>query len=305
MARGTIDELGTPQRERTRNHFRRVPCHVVNRPLLLLIEFRLSVPRTGVNGMAQKLQSRRFEYKYIISERAADGIRDFIRGRMTLDEHDDPENPQGYPVCSLYLDSPQLTLYDQTAKGHKNRFKLRIRFYDDNNKGPAFLEIKRRENDVIRKQRVAVTRQGALQILKGGWPVPSMLHKPSGNMDALERFCNLTRSINADGCAYVLYRREAYVSPDSDQLRITLDRELVGGMYHAGSELAIPTAGAHPYVGGVVFEMKFTDRFPPWMHELAQTFNLQRTSVPKYCLCVEALNLARPGWVRKTSRIAT
>jgi hypothetical protein len=250
------------------------------------------------------MQSRRFELKYIISESCADAVRDFLRSHLTLDEHDDPNNPQGYAVCSLYLDSPQMTLYKQTAAGNKNRFKLRVRFYDNDPDGPAFLEIKRRETDVIRKKRATVTRDAALQVLKGAWPTPSMLYKSNREMDALEQFCSLARSLNAEGCAYVLYRREAYVSPESDQLRVTFDRDILGGMYYPGSKLEIPKSGAHARVDGVVLELKFTDRFPPWMHELTQTFHLQKTSVPKYVLCVDALHLSRAGWVRKSSRVA-
>ena len=52
-------------------------------------------------------------------------------------------------ITSLYLDSSALHLYRQTVQGIKNRFKLRIRFYDDNPGNPAFLEIKRRVTDVI------------------------------------------------------------------------------------------------------------------------------------------------------------
>ena len=250
------------------------------------------------------LQARRFELKYLITETCADSIRDYLRGPLTLDEHDDPNNPQGYAVCSLYLDSPRLMLYDQTVKGQKNRFKLRIRFYDNDPDGPAFLEIKRRENDVIRKKRATVTRDAALRILKGAWPSPSMLYKRGREMEALEQFCNLSRSINAEGCAYVHYRREAYVSPESDQLRVTFDRDIVGGFYHAGSKLEIPKNGTAAHVGDVVLELKFTDRYPRWMHDLSQTFNLQRVSVPKYVLCLEALKIARRGWVRKPSRVS-
>ena len=254
--------------------------------------------------MSQKMQSRRFEFKYVISESVANAVREYLRGHLTLDEHDDPDNPLGYVGCSLYLDNPQLTLYTQTLHGHKNRFKLRIRFYDDNDEGPAFLEVKRRENFVIRKKRATVTREAALQIIKGAWASPSMLYKPGVGLDALESFCNLSKSINADGCAYVLYRREAYVCPASDQYRVTFDRGLVGGTYSPGSKLQIPVTGSAPEVGGVVLELKFTDRFPEWMHDLTETFNLQRTSVPKYCLCVESLNISRQGWVRKPTRLS-
>ena len=31
-----------------------------------------------------------------------------------------------YPICSLYLDSPDLALYRQTVAGEKDRFKLRV-----------------------------------------------------------------------------------------------------------------------------------------------------------------------------------
>ena len=39
---------------------------------------------------------------------------------------------------------------------------------------------------------------------------------------------------------------------------------------------------------GCVLEIKFTDRFPSWTQELVQTFNLRRTSMPKYVECVDA-----------------
>ncbi|MCA9262826.1 MAG: polyphosphate polymerase domain-containing protein [Planctomycetales bacterium] len=245
--------------------------------------------------MAIKMQAARFELKYIINEEKMKGIRRYLKGRLTIDEHDDPDNPQGYTVCSLYCDSPTFKLYDQTFQGHKNRFKLRIRFYDNNPNGPAFLEIKRRETDIIRKKRTAVTKRGALQILKGAYPSPSMLYPKGGNLDALNRFCNLARSLDARGAAYIVYTREAYVSPDSDHVRVTFDRDLYGGFYYPGEELYCPADGVRPTVGGIVLELKFTDRFPTWMHELVQIFQLERTSVPKYCLCVESMELLRTG----------
>ena len=50
--------------------------------------------------------------------------------------------PEGYHVHSLYLDSPAYELYHETTEGVKNRFKLRMRFYDDSPEAPVFLEIK-------------------------------------------------------------------------------------------------------------------------------------------------------------------
>ena len=78
----------------------------------------------------QSLQSSRFEYKYYVDEGRARTIRNFIESYLEPDEFLVKFGGIGYPVCSLYLDNSGLLLYDQTMQGQKNRFKLRIRFYD-------------------------------------------------------------------------------------------------------------------------------------------------------------------------------
>jgi hypothetical protein len=107
--------------------------------------------------------------------------------------------------------------------------------------------------------------------------------------------------VGAGPSIYVSYRREAYVSPENNTIRVTMDRQLLGSRYESGTELAMPTHGARPTVGNgdnVVLELKFTDRFPRWMCDLTQHFGLQPISVPKYTLCIDALGLksgAVPG----------
>ena len=92
------------------------------------------------------LQSNRFEFKYIVSEPCAAAVRDFVRSYLEPDPYADPEQGNSYQLSSLYLDTPDLSLYRQTVTGQKNRFKLRIRFYDDNPGSPTLLELKRRVN---------------------------------------------------------------------------------------------------------------------------------------------------------------
>lgn len=245
--------------------------------------------------MAIRMQAARFEMKYLVDSFQVEGIRRYLRGRLVLDENNDPNDLTGYTVCSLYLDGPKFQLYNQTMQGQKNRFKLRIRLYDNNPDAPAFLEIKRRETDIIKKKRAAIKKKAALQIMQGAHPSPTMLFKKNGDMDSLDRFCRLTRNIDAGGAVYVTYKREAYVSPGSDHVRVTFDRELFGGYYRTGSELMVPESGVAPRWSGCVLEMKFTDRFPDWMNEVAQIFGLQRISVPKYVMCVDALGILEGG----------
>ena len=246
------------------------------------------------------LQSNRFELKYLVSEAHAAAVRDFVRGYLVPDPYADPQQGNSYHLSSLYLDTPELSLYQQTVAGQKNRFKLRIRFYDDSPDGPALLELKRRVNAVILKERAMVTWDGVRHLLDGQPPDPSWLLGGNGDArsaDALLNFCNLSDRIGAGPSIYVSYRREAYVLPDNNSVRVTFDRQLLGSSYEHGKRLLLPMHGARPRIGNgdkVVLELKFTNRFPEWMHELALLFGLQRTSVPKYILYIDALGI-RPG----------
>ncbi len=249
------------------------------------------------------LQSSRFEFKYVIDEQCAAAVRAFVQSHLEPDDFADPDHGNSYRISSLYLDNSELFLYRQTVAGEKNRFKLRIRFYDNNPNGPAFLEIKRRVNNVILKQRARVSREGVFHLLGGEALDQSWLMGNNGDVragEALLDFCNLSDSFSAAGSIYVSYRREAYVSPNSNSIRVTFDRQLLGSPYERGTSLSLPTQGASPDVGNgdkVILEMKFTDRFPEWMGDLVQAFNLHRTSVPKYVHCIDTMGI-RPGHSR-------
>ena len=71
----------------------------------------------------------------------------------------------------------------------------------------------------------------------------------------------------------------------------------MGTPHKQGDGLILPSLGTHPEVGNgdiVVLELKFTDRFAAWMRTLVEEFNLQRTSVPKYVHCINAMGI-KPG----------
>lgn len=246
------------------------------------------------------LQANRFELKYVISEQCAQGVRDFVRSYLVPDEFNPPQGG-GYQVNSVYLDNPGLELCNATIEGHKNRFKLRIRFYDDSPTSPVFFEIKRRANDAILKERARVQRPACARLLSGHWPGHTDLVKYSPkSFDSLRRFCDLRNQIQASGKAIVTYDREAYVTPDSDSVRVTFDRNLRTVPF-VGEFRASRSDWTYPKIDGTVLELKFTERFPIWMRNLVRVFNLQRGSMPKYVECVTSLGvrpraLARGGW---------
>jgi hypothetical protein len=239
---------------------------------------------------ADRLLSSRFEMKYIIREEQAARVREFVRCYMELDEHGAGRSNYSYPVHSLYLDSDDLHLYWRTINGDKNRYKLRVRFYNDDPKTPAFFEIKRRQNNCIIKHRAAVWRHLVAGVLAGQVPSPSDFAAYSQKQEmALLEFIERMESIDAKPKAHVAYLREAYLPADGNTARVTLDRAVriepqFGGRLSA--QMADPT-----FVWGdpVILELKFTDRYPLWFREMVEACGLIQCSAAKYVAGIELL----------------
>ncbi len=250
---------------------------------------RMSMPNSD------KLQSSRYEFKYLVSQRQAEEIRHFVQCYLQPDGFTRGREGIGYPVHSLYFDSPDLMTCWAVLQGEKNRFKIRVRFYDDNPESPLFLEIKRRQNLVILKQRAAVKRSCADRLLAGEWLERSDLYiDDEKNFRAMYNFCELVQAIDARPAAYTSYFREGYERAEDNEQRVTFDRDLRAGPYTGSIDISELERWAKPDVNGVVLELKYTEVHPRWMQELVETFNLQRTSVPKYVECVTLLRSQLP-----------
>ena len=89
--------------------------------------------------------------------------------------------------------------------------------------------------------------------------------------------------------AYVSYLREAYVTAHDNSVRVTFDRLIHGTPFDGKFDMndSAPEQQAYPDIGGIVLELKFTDRFPNWLRQMAQ-------AMAKYVKCVEALFHQRP-----------
>jgi hypothetical protein len=234
----------------------------------------------------------RYERKFVVTEATARAVREFVASYLVPDEHMTGEGPDGYRVCSLYLDTPHLGLYRQSQQGVKNRYKLRIRFYDEGPDSPAYLEIKKRTTETVHKLRAVVTKQAAAQFLRGGYLGDAdLLSNGDASHRAVTEFCACRDRLNAEGVAFVSYRREALVSESAEGVRVTFDRHVVGHRYQGGCGLAAPAEVSEPVTRGVVLELKYNGRAPRWMHDLVTTLSLQRLSFPKYVHCVDALRI--------------
>jgi hypothetical protein len=233
-------------------------------------------------------------------------VADFLSSYLRPSEHNGSGPIRGHPVISLYLDSPDFFFFRQAFTGLKNRMKLRIRFYDDEWKRPAFLEIKRRVSEVICKDRAMMTRDGVREILTAGWPNQpyraDWTHLIHGKrrQDVNDDFWMFANTARAFGSIYVSYYREIYESPEDEELRVTLDRYIHGSRYDGSGRMQVPKRGWRPYLppylapfrkDGVILELKFDNQAPRWMFDLVKIFNLRQVAVCKYVACMYAQQL--------------
>lgn len=218
----------------------------------------------------------RYECKYLVAPKQAEAIRKFAQAFVAPDPYAANLEGYRYSICSLYLDSSDLSLYRQTVEGTKNRFKLRVRTYGDDALDPVFFEVKRRMNGVVIKSRSKTSRDRALEYL---------MRRRSGH-GGLEEFANLSRLTSARPSLRVRYVREAYESP-VDRVRVTFDTELQHSITTSPNISHNGPGWARTPIDGVILELKFTDQFPSWVRELIDRFQLQRTSIAKYVMSVD------------------
>ncbi|MBL8756720.1 MAG: polyphosphate polymerase domain-containing protein [Planctomycetes bacterium] len=230
----------------------------------------------------------RFECKFVVPESTAAAVFRRVQPFVAPDPYGADRPDHSYTIASLYLDSPTLRLYHETVDGQSERFKLRVRTYDDDPKTPLFLEVKRRHDRVVQKLRCPIPRH-LLPAVLAGEPVdlPGSSPTKQRSLAEFQRLMLLARAIPR---TTVKYQRQAYVGLDDPEVRVTGDRRLCAVTetaprvrVHDPDYRTVPTHG-------VVLELKFTDRMPPWMADAIRALDLRRRSFSKYCTSVDALN---------------
>ncbi|MEZ6037607.1 MAG: polyphosphate polymerase domain-containing protein [Planctomycetota bacterium] len=229
----------------------------------------------------------RHEHKFLLPEAQALRALERVAGLLEPDRHAATKPGHSYPIASLYLDSPTDQLRGETLSGLCDRFKLRIRTYDDQPQSPLFLEIKSRRDRVVLKDRCALPRDLLPALLRG--EVDALPEMAPRQRHALDEFLRKMRTRRARPRCTVRYDRQAYVGRDDPDVRVTIDRRLRTIAETQPRVLIDDPRYRQVHLHGVVMEIKFTDRCPAWLAEAVRALGLSRRSFSKYATCAAAL----------------
>lgn len=244
----------------------------------------------------------RLELKFLIDEVQAARIRSDISPYCVADKHS-RLRAQGYPISSLYLDSPSLAFHRAKERGDSERIKLRVRTYSDTS--PATLEIKRRRSNVIDKTRGSVDRDRVEDVAGGAF-------QSSGGPCFLDDFATVVATAGALPTLTVRYEREAYESTVDEYARVTFDRRIA--VRPTSSWDLLPGDDdwclfdehwrTNLCTAPVVMEVKCqTDSLPIWVIDLVRRNDLCQSSFSKYSIGVH-LTQQRNGAEMTRSRSA-
>jgi len=235
--------------------------------------------------VVDRVMGCRYELKYVISEAKAEALTQFIKPYLQVDRYSKLQRGGDYPIVSLYLDSDDLRLCWESLTGIKNRFKLRIRSYTDELDYPRFFEIKRRINTVIVKSRARVMDRDVPALL-AGLPLPPQNY--SADTDTINQFQLYMNSIKAKPKILIRYMRRAYEGNSETRVRVTFDSKLCYCVTDA-PEVRLSGRGWQRNSvteGGVILEIKFTNRYPPWLGRMVECLDLRQEAISKYATSI-------------------
>jgi hypothetical protein len=228
----------------------------------------------------------RDELKFVIHHSVKTQLLERWRRYLTRDPHTNVDSVT--PVLSQYYDSPRFDFYVEKLDGIGFRNKVRLRTYGYRfvPGALAFLEIKQRFFDRIRKIRTKIPALEERDFDPAAW---RFSHAGDYALFGIlrERY-RLCRS------AQVWYLREAYQGVVEEDLRVTFDSALTGlypGERLTRDVLSDRSRSLMPD-GLVILEVKATHGIPPWVTDGALTVELQQRPVPKYVIAVERLGMA-------------
>lgn len=214
----------------------------------------------------------RFEKKYILNNLQVEQLKHRLSPIMKLDPI--LSGKEFYSIRSLYFDDYKDTCLKQVINGISERYKYRIRFYNDNT-DYIVLEKKYKINNMTKKTSVQITKEIVDGILKGNFVISK------DNNKLLNEFYLMISTRGFRPVVIIDYDRIPYVY-DAGCVRVTLDYNL--SCSYDFDNLFSDEIRRIPLMeeGNTILEVKYNDFIPDYIRFCLQLDGLYRTSYSKY-----------------------
>jgi len=222
----------------------------------------------------------RFELKYILPLAQCARLLDELKEQIVPDRHG---GASGYPVVSLYYDSPDYECFWAKIEGLKYRRKVRLRIYPEHDirrVERAAVEVKQRINKTVQKRRLALPLAQAEALCAGELDLAGL--EPEDAQVASE-VLTLRHHLDLRPTAVTSYWRRAFDGHQENAgLRVTFDTDVAARMHAlkinetARNRLLLPADWC-------IMEVKADERVPQWIASLLARHGCQIARVSKYC----------------------
>ncbi len=230
----------------------------------------------------------RYEIKYYVPVEMADHIKNLIGPFVKLDPYAEKVENNRYLVRSLYYDTPDLDFYYEKVDGLKVRKKLRVRTYNDfHPDNIGFLEIKRRYNNCVVKERTKIPITNIDELMKTPVEYVNRFKSSNGKYRSLHRFVYNMTTLNLEPTLLILYDRDAFMDQIDDRARLTIDYNVRMKYAPSHNEIYTNETLAPVTETQCILELKFDEFMPKWMRRLVQKVKIRPESISKYCLGID------------------
>lgn len=236
---------------------------------------------------------KRVEKKYVISKSLLPEVRDFICSFCSPDSNS-VGNPPKYLLTTIQLDSLKGMLHFDNKKEAIGRSNLRIRTYGENENPSYFLEIKRKIEGSVLKERVMLTAEDYREKF-----VQRRYDLISFNSETEKQtffdFIYWMKGLNLEPSMLIRYSRESYFDPEHPYTRLTIDSDM---HYQNITTFSLSSnnddswqpiecrIGMEGEQEAFIFEVKTLGQPPAWIKELVNTFQLTSIKFCKYLAAV-------------------
>ena len=229
--------------------------------------------------------------KYLLAE-----IHAAMGPFTVLDKYAEMRAAKEYIVRSIYFDTLGLDYYHEKIEGLKIRKKIRIRGYNEqSDKSPVFLEIKRKYENRVHKNRSSVYFTDLNSVFENGNLEDYLLQTGMTRRlgDAKRFFYNIIKN-SLRPTFLVVYEREAYFSKFDPSLRITIDKNLRYSDFPSIKDLFNDYDLMPAMISNNILEIKFNRSYPQWLMTIVKRFRLNRFALSKYTISLDACKSRYP-----------